>query len=431
MLLNPAAEVVPLPPVEIGLTLDQLEATALASNPSICRAYNLVAAARGNWVQVGLKPNPSVGYEGQQLGSGGLAEQHGVFFGQEIPTGGKLRLNRAVAQGEILVAQQQLAAQRQRVLTDVRSSYYRVLVAQRQVGLAEELIEVADEGSRAVEALFKASEVGRVDVLQSQLESEQAQILRQDARNAYEAAWRELAAVVGVPDLPVQTLLGDPAAPSHELQFEATLSRLLATSPELSGAVADLQRARRAVQRARVEPIPNVTVQGLVNWIDNGIGGKPDGGVAISVPLPLFDRNQGAIMRAEREAAAASYAVTQTELDLRSRLAPVYEAYANARNQTERYRKTILPAAEESLELTRKMYGIGETNYIGLLTAQRTFTQTNVNYLDAILRLRQAEVAMEGLLLSGSLGSNGESSSATASPASRGATAPQLRGPGR
>jgi cobalt-zinc-cadmium efflux system outer membrane protein len=413
VLVNPAglssAPLEPLPPptelpeVVEGLTLERLEELALTGNPTICRAYAMVGAARGNWVQVGLKPNPSVGYEGQQLGSGGLAEQHGVLFSQEIPTGGKLRLNRAVAQGEILVAEQELAAQRQRVLTDVRIAYYRVLVAQRQMELADELIRVSGEGSQSVDALFRAREVGRVDVLQAQLEGEQAQILLQDARNRYDAAWRSLAAILGNPTFPPQTIVGDPSGPPRGIEFEETLARLQSQSPEISAAVAELERARLAIDRARVQPIPNVTFQGLVNWQDNGIGGKPDGGVALSVPLPIFDKNQGAIMRAEREAAAARYAVSQVELDLQNRLAPVFEAFANARNQVSRYRDTILPAAEESLTLTRQMYQAGEANYLGLLTAQRTFAQTNRNYLDSVLQLRIAEVEIEGLLLSGSL----------------------------
>lgn len=401
--LEPLPPPTALPEVIEGLTLERLEEMALTGNPTICRAYAMVGAARGNWVQVGLKPNPSVGYEGQQLGSGGLAEQHGVLFSQEIPTGGKLRLNRAVAQGEILVAEHELAAQRQRVLTDVRIAYYQVLVAQRQMELAEELIRVSREGSQSVDALFRAREVGRVDVLQAQLEGEQAQILLQDARNRYDAAWRSLAAILGNPAFPPQPIIGDPSGPPRGIAFDETLARLQSLSPEISAAVAELDRARLAIDRARVQPIPNVTFQGLVNWQDNGIGGKPDGGVALSVPLPIFDKNQGAIMRAERQAAAARYGVSQVELDLQNRLAPVFEAYSNARNQVSRYRDAILPVAGESLTLTRQMYEAGETNYLGLLTAQRTFAQTNRNYLDAVLQLRTAEAEIEGLLLSGSL----------------------------
>jgi cobalt-zinc-cadmium efflux system outer membrane protein len=84
-------------------------------------------------------------------------------------------------------------------------------------------------------------------------------------------------------------------------------------------------------------------------------------------------------------------------------LAPTFERLANARNQVQRYRNLILPAAEESLQLTRTMYEAGESTYLGLLTAQRTFSQTGWNYLDAVLALRVAEAEIEGFLLRGSL----------------------------
>jgi cobalt-zinc-cadmium efflux system outer membrane protein len=168
-------------------------------------------------------------------------------------------------------------------------------------------------------------------------------------------------------------------------------------------AMMELDRARVALERERVQPIPNVNFQGLVNWQDNGIGGKPDGGVAVMVPIALFDRNQGAIMRAENDIASARMAVAQLELELQDRLAPIFEQYSNSGNQVSRFRESILPAAAESLELTRRMYQAGEINYLGLLTAQRTYSQTHQSYLDAVLQLRLAEVQIEGLLLSGSL----------------------------
>jgi outer membrane protein, heavy metal efflux system len=95
----------------VGLSLEQLEQMALSWNPALARAGALVGAARGTWVQSGLAPNPSVGYEGQQIGSGGLAEQHGVFFSQEVVVGGKLRLNREIAAREVAVARHDFASQ--------------------------------------------------------------------------------------------------------------------------------------------------------------------------------------------------------------------------------------------------------------------------------------------------------------------------------
>jgi cobalt-zinc-cadmium efflux system outer membrane protein len=394
---------VPPGTAEKVLTLTDLEQMALSSNPSVARASALVGAARGNWVQVGLPPNPSVGYEGQQLGSGGRAEQQGVLLSHEFITGGKLRLSRAVADRELARAQQELASQQQRVLTDVRIAFYHVLLAQRQIDLTSNLVRISTEGAKAVDFLLKAKEATRADVLQAQLEVENARILAQNAQNRHSAAWQTLTAVVANPSLTPQPLEGDAFAPPLEIDFQQALDRIRGTSPEVAVAATQIDRARATLERARVERIPNVTVQGLVNVIDNGIGGRPDGGVTVSVPIPVFNRNQGTILQAQHEIAAAERALQQLELDLQNRLAPTFERYANARNQVERYRTTILPTASESLELMRKTYEAGETNYVSLLLAQRTYFQTNINYLEAIQALRIAETEIEGLLLMNSL----------------------------
>lgn len=397
-------EEIPTSAPEQRLALADLEQMALAGNPSIARTAAGVGVARGNWVQGGLPPNPYVGYEGQQLGSGGLAEQHGIVFGQEVVRGGKLRLNRAVADREVTRAQQELATQQQRVLTDVRVAFFQVLLAQRQIDITSELLRVSSEGVRTVESLFRGLEANRAEVLQAQIEVENAEILVSNARHRHLAAWQELTAVVGNPLLPCQPLAGDAFVPPACFNFDETLARIHMASPEVAVAVAEIDRSRMAVERARVEPVSNVNFQGLFNVVDNGIfGGKPDAGIVATVPVPIFNRNQGAILRAQHEMIAAQRALEQLHLDLTNRLAPTFERYANARAQVERYQARLLPAAKESLELTQRTYEAGEASYLGLLTAQRTFFQTNINYLEAVRALRISEVQLNGFLLTDSL----------------------------
>ena len=393
-----------LQPVVLGkLTLAELEQMAIAANPSVARAAALVEAARGNWIQVGLPPNPNVGYEGQQIGSDGRAEQDGIFIEQEIVRGGKLRLNREVAAQEIAKAEQQLAVQQQRVLTDVRIAYYQVLIAERQRTLTSQLRDVAGEALKVAEALLKGKEVGKPDVIQAQLEMGNAEILAQNAENRYAAAWRSLATIIGDPTRAPHPLDGNAEESRPEQQWDGSLQRLLSTSPEIALAASEIERARWAVERAYVEKKPNVTVQGLVNWRDNGIGGDSDGGLTVGIPLPLWNRNQGGIIQAEAQVAAAEQAIHQLELSLQNRLAPVFERYASALNQVRKYREQLLPAAQESLNLARRLYQAGETPYLNLLTAQRSFSQTNLNYLESLSELRSAEAEIDGLLLSGSL----------------------------
>jgi len=398
---------VPVPPPDVhaavGPSLADFEGMALSSNPSIARASALVQAARGNWVQVGLKPNPTVGYEGQQLGSGGLAEQHGVFAEQEFVRGGKLRLNREVAAQEVARAERNLATQQQRVLTDVRIAYYNVLIAQQQEQLTRQLVGIAEQSVDVTNQLLRAQEVGRPDVLQAQIEIENTRILAINARNRRATAWQSLVTVAGQPGMPIHILPGDPAADLPRMEFGDVLGRLVTGSPEVATAIANVERSRWALERARVESVPNVTLQGMVNVIDNGIGGKPDANVMIGVPLPLWNRNQGGIVQAQGEVTAAERAVEQTELDLQNRLGPVFERYSNASNQVRRYQEAILPAAQESLDLTRRSYGAGEVGFVNLLTVQRTYSQTQLNYLQALRDLRESAAQLEGFLLSDSL----------------------------
>lgn len=395
-----------LPAVQpIAMTLLDLENLALGNNPSIGRAQAMVAAARGNWVQVGLPPNPSVGYLGQQLGSGGEAEQHGVLVEKEFVRGKKLELNRNVAAHEVVRAEQQLAAQHQRVLTDVRIAFSDALLAQQRKLLAEQLVTIARQGVTTVDELQRAKEASRPEFLQATLELDSAEIVLNSAINRHAAAWRTLTAVVGTTHFPTTLLRGDLECPPDPVKWDDALQRLLTTSPEVAIAVANIERTRWAMVRARAEPIPNVTMQGVVMQ-DNAIGGRTDGIVQLTMPLPIFNKNQGAIRQAEAEALAAERALEQLERDLQNRLAPVFERYANASSQVRRYRERILPAAKESLDLVRRGYEAGEFPYLNLLNAQRTFFQANLQYVDSLRELRTSSAEIQGMLLSNSLQAN-------------------------
>jgi outer membrane protein, heavy metal efflux system len=126
-------------------------------------------------------------------------------------------------------------------------------------------------------------------------------------------------------------------------------------------------------------------------------------GVQVGIPLPIFNRNQGNICKAQAELTAAERDVERVQLALQQRLALVFEQYATALRQVEKYHDDILPNAQESLKLVSTGYRQGEFSYLVLLTAQRTYFQTNLAYLDALRDLRTACVAIEGYLLGDNL----------------------------
>ena len=398
-------EQVPQPPGEpqaaVGMTLPELEAMAERCNPTLAQAAARVQAARGQCLQVGLYPNPVVGYVGSEIGNEGRAGQQGGFIGQEVVTAGKLQLNRAVAGQEIRQAEYAWAAQRFRVLTDVRRAFYDVLVAQRTAELAEQLVGIGERGVKTAEELMKAKEAARADVLQARIEADSARILLEKARNRHTGAWRNLAAVVGDPTLQPTALSGSLQDGMALFTWEDTLNRLLAESPQLAGAQAGVARAQAALSRECAGRVPNLDLQAGVQY-DNATQ-DTFATVQVGVPIPIYNRNQGNISKAQAELAAAQHEVRRVRLALEQRLAAVFEQYATAHQQVEKYTRDIMPNAQESLKLVSSGYRQGEFSYLMLLTAQRTYFQTNLAYLDALRDLRSATTSLEGNLLSDSL----------------------------
>lgn len=402
--LVPALDGEPLPPgIPIhsdALSLESLLQLALTSNPVLAQADAHVQALRGQWVQVGLPPNPSVGYVAAEMGDDGRAGQQGGFVGQEFITGGKLRLNRAVLSQEVNQAEQRLAAIRLRVETDVRKAFYAALVAQRRIELAEELLRAGSQATEASQELLRAEEIPQAGLLQTQIEQQNFAILVQTAKNELNAAWRQLTAVVGTA-LDPRPLVGDVSQLPALLEWDEQLIRVTTTSPEMSTAFAAIQRAEAALDRARVEPVPDISTQASVQY-DNATG-NTIAGVQVGLPLPLWNRNQGGIRQAQAELAEARRNAQRVELDLQRRLAVAYQQYANARTQAEVYTTQILPKSQQTYELVQRGYRLGELGYLDLLTAQRTYAQTNLFYLDALSALWASSNEIEGLLLSESL----------------------------
>jgi len=392
---------VPAEPVQ-DLTLEHLEQLALRRNPSIAEAAAQVRAMRGKWLQAGLPPNPTIGYLAGEIGDAGKAGQQGGFFGQRLITGGKLRLSRAVVGREIARAEQLLFAQQQRVLTDVRLAFYDALIAQRRIDLTGELVDISNQAVKASRQLLQGKEIPRVALLQTEVEAHTVEILQRRALNAHVATWRRLTSVLAYPELPRQRLAGDVEAwLEEEFDWEEQLQALLVQSPETAQAVADLERSRWMLDRAYAEVLPDINVRASAQR-DNA-SGDTIAGVQLGMPLPLWNKNQGGIRQAREQIRAAQRNIDRIELDLRDRLAVAFRQYADARFQARNYANRILPKARETLDLVTSGYERAQVDYLELLTAQRTYFQTSLSYIEALRELWNARLRIQGMLLQDSL----------------------------
>ena len=311
--------------------------------------------------QAGLYPNPTVGYVQEQIGTlgevtptasgittrgrGTPGELVGGFVQQEIVTGGKLRLSRAKFAEEANAARWQAEAQALRVLGGVRVRYFEVLAAQRLIQIHRDLARLNDDAVRTTEDLVNVGQANEPDLLQAKVEGRRARVALRNAENHYRGTWENLVSLVGAPELRPTTVDDRPLdATGSPLDFEATLADLLHRSPEIQAAMSEIRRSEIMVRRERVEPIPNVTVQAIVgrNYEFNNL---TTAGVRVSIPLPIFNRNQGTVREAQSDLARDHAEYERVVLSLRQRLADVTTRYNDALQSVEAFRSDTLPLA--------------------------------------------------------------------------------------
>ena len=185
--------------------------------------------------------------------------------------------------------------------------------------------------------------------------------------------------------------------------WDSCYATVLSSNPALQAARTRVARAGIVIQRARKEPIPNIDLS--VSHRHHNVTDDNVTNVQVGIPIPVFNRNQGNIRSAQAEWVRACSEVKRIELDLQDRLAVTYRRFANARQQVDRYSKRMVPRAEQSLKLVAGGYEKGQVEYLTLLTAQQTYLQVNLSYLDSLRELRTAASILDGQLLSESLAS--------------------------
>lgn len=383
------------------LRLEDLEGMALRFNPTLAQAAAAIDQQRGVWQQVGLYPNPQVGYLRSDPSGTGNTRSEGIFVSQEIVTHGKLRLGRAVEAQEIRRLDTELEAQRARVLNDVRIRYYEVLGAQQVDAIAEDLSRSAAEGLQLTEKLHQAQGATRADILQARIQDQGARATLDDARVRYDAAWRQMTAMIGVPQMVPTPLVGhlDEALPP--LDFEACFIGLTAASPQLQAAQIRIQHAQQEVLRERAAVHPNVTVQ-TVTEFDHTNGGTTVS-TLLAAPLPVFNRNQGNIYHAYADIREAQAEVQRVRLVLHDQLAEAFRRYESARIRVERLQTHILPDADENLRLVADGQRQGEFSLFQVLTARQLYAQSHLAYAESLTELRKVATEIDGYLLTGGL----------------------------
>jgi cobalt-zinc-cadmium efflux system outer membrane protein len=392
-----------------AITLEQLQQMALANNPTLAQAMAGVRAAAGRTRQAGLWPNPTIGYLGDEIrgGSFGGGEQ-GVFVQQNVILGGKLGLDRQVHAMEGDQAAAEADEQRLRVENGVRIAFYQSLAAQEMVEMRAKLSALAKDAVETTRQLFNVGQADQPDVLQAQVEADQAELAIISEQQEQLRAWRVLAAVVGQPELPLARLAGN-LEDLPRLNAEQILQTILRDSPAVKIARLGATRADAELTRARRETIPDLFLRGgyaysfeqLAASQPQAVGSQ--GFAEVGVNVPIFNRNQGNIQAAAADRERAAAEVQRVALVLRQMAAPVLQDYASSRAVADRYHASTLPNARQAYELYLQKYNEGAAAYPQVLIAQRTLFQLESGYIAALENVWINAATLEGLLLTDGL----------------------------
>ena len=386
--------------------LQDLRSLAMLNNPAIRQAAGAASEADGVHNQTGLRPNPTVSYLGDEIGNEGQAGLHGIRLSQTFVRGGKLAWNQQVVGHEVQIRRWNEKVQRQRALTDVRLHFITALAAQRRLELTREFRKVAQQGVRVSEQRVKGKFAGRADILQSEMQLSQVDLAIQQTELQLDAAWKQLAAVVGLPDLVRRPLLGELEPNERTTNPDEVLPELLSDSPLLAAAQHQVSRARANLERQRVQKTPNVTAQ-LGTGHDDATGNS-FASVQLSIPVPVHNRNQGNVHAAWGEYCRATQNVRRMTMQIRRDLAAELRDYQSALAAVTQYRDVIIPKAEETLELMKLAQAGGEYDFLRVLTARRAFFDASINQLKATQNMSIADARIEGRLLTGGLSSPDE-----------------------
>ena len=390
-----------------AITLEELQQMALQNNPTFRQSAANIQAAEGRKKQSGLYPNPTFGYQGEQIRGGSFhGGEQGFFVQQDIVLGGKLGLNRQLFDQELKQAETEAEEQKLRVVTNVRMSYIQALAAQQTLELRHNLSKLADDAVETSHQLANVGQADAPDVLESEVEAQQAQLAVSMAEQNQQRVWKALAAVVGNPRLPLMKLEGklEDAPP---VNADELVEKIVDESPTVRIAELGVKRAEAALARAKREPIPDLQLRGGMQQngesLSNGRAVGMQGFADVGVRIPIFDRNQGNIAAAKADAERARREVDRVKLVLRERAASVVQNYTFSQAAVDRYKNQMIPRAQKAYEMYIKKYQEMAAAYPQVLIAQRTLMQLEVSYTTALETFATSSLSLQAYLLTDGL----------------------------
>jgi cobalt-zinc-cadmium efflux system outer membrane protein len=370
------------------ITVQDAVAAAIDHNLSlIAERYN-VTVAQAAIVTAGLRPNPVITVNAMlpagDLVESGIATREGVFRTDYVLERGGKR-ERRVEQATLAksVAELQLLDTTRKLVLDVETAFADVQLAKLNLTLAQENLATFDNVVSINVERVRTGDLAQVELARSRLAALQFQndVEQQTVRLAI--ARNRLAVLLGRRSGDAVDVTGDLRRDTTVVDHDVLRARALEQRPDLRAARSDQARSVADLRLQLANAKIDYTISGEYH---REHGGGLDGnayGLFFSAPLPVFNRNQGEVARADAQRAQLDAKTRALESDVTADLDAAFAEYTSARGIVERIERDMLTQARDVRDTMEYSYRRGEASLVEFLDAVRAFNDTTRSYNEA------------------------------------------------
>lgn len=373
-----------------SITIEEALAQALTENPEFAAAQWNTGIAEGARTQAGLIPNPELSWSVEDTRSESRITS--IQVSQPIELGGKRGARIDVSERDQDAVAIDLERKKNTLRAEVIQAFYSALRAQEGLQLSTQSLDLARRGLQVVEGRVKAGKASPIEISRAQVQLSEIQLELNRARLNRSNAYKQLALITGAKTPNFAHVEGDlerlPYLPS-----QAEMLARITDTADLRLASMQIQRAESSLELEKSQRIPDLTVS-VGSQYDEGLGERVNL-LGLSMPIPLFNRNQGNVLAAAQGADQARDLRNAAELRLRAEAQQAFEQWESARGEVDSISGTLLPTAQQAVEGAVRGFEMGKFAFIDVLDAQRTLVSMRSQYLNTLDEAISAWVSLE------------------------------------
>jgi cobalt-zinc-cadmium efflux system outer membrane protein len=374
------------------VTLEEAVARALNAAPALKAREELVTAAQAQIAQSGALPNPTLDAELENVGGGGGFEgfeqsELTVGVSQRFERGGKRQSRVALAEAERDVATLERERTRATVAFEARKAFIDLFAAEAARDNATARLKAAREIQAMATRRVAAARDPLTVKLRAEIQTAEARTAHDQADREAKSAKRALALLWGDPaasfEIDARTLRRPPSQHAHDTQ----------AAPDLRAGEIAARRAARKLDLERANASSDVSLGVGIRRFEEG--GDIAGVLSLSVPIAVFDDNQGNIDRAAAEQRAAELDAADARRRYAASLITLEDEETRARSELEAIQKELLPRAKRALAEARRGYNAGAFTYQEVAEAQRILGELDTREITALRALHLADANLD------------------------------------